>query len=241
MVKLPDQKILLLDIETKPTKVFVWRAYGEQFISPEQVIEDGGVICVGAKWLGEKTTWLFSDWEHGHIGMLEAIHEMMSYADAVITYNGDKFDLPILRGEFITNGLEDVPQCSSIDCVKAVRKFGFFMNKLAYIGPKLKVGEKIKTEGFELWVKVMAGEAAAQDKMAKYCKQDVVLLEKLYLFIRPYIRNHPHLGTIGGNECPVCGGKHAQSRGTYRTRMYKVQRLQCQSCYHWFGGSRKKI
>jgi hypothetical protein len=70
MVKLPDQKVLVLDIEWKPTKAYVWRAFKE-FITDEKIIEQGGLLCVGAKWVGEKEVHLFSEWEHGHKGMIE--------------------------------------------------------------------------------------------------------------------------------------------------------------------------
>lgn len=236
-----DQKLLLLDIETKPTSAYVWRAYGEQNIGVDQIIEPGSVICVGAKWAGEKETFLFSDWEHGHVDMLLAVHEMMSFADAIITYNGDRFDLPILQGEFLLNGLGPTPPCTSIDCIKAVRKFGLFMNKLAYIGPLLVGASKVATGGFSLWTAVMAGEPWAQAKMAKYCKQDVILLEKLYIKIRPFILNHPHLGKVGAHQCGACGSVRVQSRGSRRTKAFKIQRLQCVECGSWQDGTRKKI
>lgn len=238
---IPDQKILILDIETRPATVYTWRAYGEQNIGVEQILDSGGVICVGAKWLGEKKTELFSDWEHGHLEMLIEVHAMMSFADAVVTYNGDSFDLKKLQGEFLLNGLGPTPPCTSIDCLKAVRKFGFFMNKLAFIGPFLKVGEKIKTEGFTLWTSVMNGDEAAEKRMAKYCIQDVVLLEKLYLKIRSFILNHPHMGSVGGKQCGACGSIDVQSRGSRRTRAYKIQRLQCNTCGSWSDGLRKKV
>lgn len=240
MAKIPDQKVLVLDIETRPAQAYVWRAYDEN-VGVDQIIDGGGTICVGAKWLGEKETFLFSDWEHGHDGMLLLIHEMMSYADAIVTYNGDKFDLPKLQGEFLLNGLGPTPPATSIDVVKHVRKLGYFMNRLAYIGPLLGVGAKMEHEGFPLWTKVMAGDEKAQKRMAKYCVQDVVLLEKLYLRVRPFIRNHPHLGKVGAHECGACGGTHVQSRGTRRTRAFKIQRLQCQDCGSWQDGTRKKI
>lgn len=238
---IPDQKVLILDIETKPAAAYVWRAYGEQNIGVEQIIDSGGTICVGAKWLGEKECFLYSDWEHGHEQMLYEIHEMMSYADAIITYNGTRFDLPRLQGEFVLNGFGPTPPCTHIDCLKAVRKFGFFMNKLAYIGPLLVSSGKVKHEGFSLWTKVMAGDEKAQKKMAKYCIQDVRLLEKLYLKIRPFIKDHPHLGKVGANMCGACGSTHVQSRGTRRTRAYKIVRLHCQSCGSWQDGTRKKV
>lgn len=238
--KIPDQKILVLDIEWRPTLAYVWEAY-DATVHPEMIVEHGGLLCVGAKWLGEKETHLFSEWEHGHEGMLHGIHEMMSYADAIVGFNSQKFDVPKLEGEFLLYNILPPPPCTQIDCLKAVRKFGYFMNKLAFIGPFLGVGKKMEHEGFNLWKKVMAGDPDAQKRMAKYCVQDVNMTEKLYLRIRPSVRNHPHMGKTGHEQCPACGGTHAHSKGTRRTRVYKIQRLQCQSCGHWYDGKRQKI
>lgn len=240
LIKIPEQKILVLDIEWRPTLAYVWRAWDEN-ISPEQIVEHGGLLCVGAKWLGEKVTYCFSEWEDGHVGMLEKIHNMMSYADCIIGFNSDKFDIPKLHGEFMLYGMTPPPPCTSIDLIKAIKKFGFFRNSLAFIGPFLGVGEKLEHEGFGLWKKVMKGDKDACKRMSKYCIQDVDMTEKLYIRIRPAIRNHPHLGRTGSEQCPSCGGTHHQSRGTRRTRTYKIQRLNCQDCGHWFDGKRQKI
>lgn len=236
-----DNKILILDIETRPAQAYIWRAYGEQNVGVEQIIDAGSIICVGYKWLGQKETRLVSEWEHGQQAMLREIWEAMDEADAVITYNGDKFDLPKLQGEFLLAGLGPTPPVTSIDVVKAVRKFGYFVNRLAFIGPFLGVGAKVKHEGFDLWVKVMEGNEPAQRRMARYCKQDVKLLEKLYLKVRPFIRNHPHMGKVAGHECGACGSTHVQSRGYRRTRSFRIQRLQCQACGSWQDGKREKV
>lgn len=240
MVKLPEQKVLVLDVEWKPTLAYVWRPYDET-ITPEKIKEHGGLLCVGVKWLGDKQTLLFSEWEHGHEGMLAGVWEMMSVADAIVTYNGDKFDIPKLRGEFLQHGFPPPPPLTSIDVLKAVKKLGLFMNRLAFVGPFFELGGKLEHEGMALWTKVMDGDEKARKRMEKYCIQDVVLLEKLYLKMRPYIANHPHLGQQGRSECPACGGLHVQSRGTRRTRAYKIQRLQCQDCGSWHDGARSKV
>jgi hypothetical protein len=238
--QLPDQKVLLLDIEWRPVLAYVWRAWDEN-IAPAQIKEDGGLLCVGAKWLGDKTVYLFSEWEHGHVEMLKSIHEMMSMCDAIVTYNGDKYDLPKLDGEFVKHGLPPRPPCTSIDCLKPVQKLGYFRSSLGYVAPFLGLGDKLEHEGFGLWKKVMDGDVSAQKRMAKYCQQDVNLLERLYLKIRSYIKTHPHMGRTGAEQCPSCGSTHAQSRGTRRTRAFKIQRLCCNSCGHWFDGKRSKI
>ena len=233
------QKILVLDIETRPAKAYVWRAFKEN-IGTDQIIDGGGVICVGAKWLGDRHCELFSDWEHGHYTMLSEIHKMMSEAEAIVTYNGDRFDIPHLLGEFVLHGFPPPPPVASIDVVKQIKKFRFFVNRLAYIGPLLRVGEKVKHEGFELWSKVMDGDPAAQKKMGVYCIQDVRLLEKLYLKVRPFMQNHPFLGE-GSGVCPNCGSSHVQHRGWRRTRCFRIQRIQCQDCGSWSSGTRKKV
>lgn len=237
MTKMP--KLLVLDIETRPATAYVWRTFKEN-IGYEQVLEPGGMICFAAKWIGDPEVHFYSEWTHGRAEMVRAAHALLSEADAVITYNGDKFDLPKLHGEFLLDGLAPPPPLTSIDVVKHIRKLGFLMNRLAFVGPLLRVGEKVKHEGFELWAKVIAGDEKARGRMQKYNIQDVVLLEKLYQKIRPYIKNHPHLGDEK-HECGACGSNRLQSRGYYRTKMFRVQRLQCTKCGSWSTGKREKV
>ena len=232
-------KILVLDIETKPSLVYSFQAYDVN-ISPEQVVTPGGLICWAAKWLDEKEVFFYSEWTHSKTEMLGAIHKLLDEADAVVTYNGDKFDLPILQGEFVTNGFKPHAPITSIDAVKTVRKFRFFMSKLAFVGPLLKAGAKMKHEGFDLWKSVMDGDPKAQAKMEKYNVQDVHVLEKLYIRIRPFIHNHPHLGETK-TECGACGSSHVQLRGWRRTKAYKIRRTQCQDCGSWSDGTKVKI
>src|SRR3546814_13105812 len=86
--------------------------------------------------------------------------------------------------EFVLEGLMTPPPPTSIDLMKAVKKLGFVMNRLAFIGPLLKVGQKVKHEGFPLWVSVLEGDTKAQNRMKKYCIQDTKLLVTLYKKIK---------------------------------------------------------
>lgn len=228
-----------MDIETKPSIAYVWRAWDEN-ISPDQVIDRGGLLCFAAKWLGSKETFFYCEWGHGRSAMLKAIHSLLNEADAVVTYNGDKFDLPKLMGEFVLEGLDPPAPVTSIDVIKTIKKFGLLMNRLAYVGPLLGVGGKLSHEGFSLWSKVLAGDEKAQLKMQKYNIKDIVILEKLYQRIKPYIKNHPHLGATK-HECGACGSNKTQSRGYRRTKYFRIQRIQCQDCGSWSEGTRTKI
>lgn len=233
-------KILVLDIETSPTKAWVWKGWKEN-VHPDQIIEPGQTICIGAKWVGCKEKFLFSNWEHGHKKMLKLIHQMISESDAVVTFNGEDFDLATLNGEFIKYGFPPTPPITSIDLIKTVRKLRFFSNRLMFLGPHLGVGGKVKHEGFELWTKVLAGDEAAIKRMSRYCLKDVVLTERLYKKLRPYITNHPYLSTTPRTSCGACQSKQLQSRGYRRTKSFIIQRIHCQGCGAWQDGTREKV
>lgn len=232
-------KILHLDIEWAPALAYVWRMFDEN-ISPDQLVDAGGLLCFCAHWHGSKEFMFFSEWVDGPHKMAKAALALLNEADAVVTYNGDKYDLPKLRGSIILSGLTPPPPPTSIDLIKAVKKFGFVMNRLAYIGPLLDVGSKMKHEGFRLWRLVLEGDEKARKRMQKYCIQDVKVLVKLYNRILPFIDNHPHLGDDKG-ACGNCGSDHIQNRGWRRTKFFKVRRTQCQSCGAWAEGTRVKI
>lgn len=234
-----DDKLLYLDIEWEPATAYVWRMWKEN-ISPAQLIDAGGMLCFCAHWEGEREYKFFSKWADGREGMAKAALDLLTEADAVVTYNGDKYDLPKIRGEILLAGLSPPPSVSSIDCIRTVKGLGFVMNRLAYIGPLLGVGSKVSHEGFDLWKKVMAGDAVAQKKMTRYCIQDVKMLVQLYKKIKPFIKRHPHLGE-SAHECGACGSNNVQKRGTRRTKFFKIQRIQCQSCGSWSEGKREKI
>lgn len=233
-------KILIIDIEWRPTKALVWDAWKVN-VYPDQILEHGGLLCVGYKWKGKGGAKILSDWEHGHAEMVRQTHALLCEADAVVTYNGDKFDLPKLHGEFLLEGLAPPPPLTSIDLIKTIKKLGFFMNRLGFIGPFLGLGGKMEHEGINLWKKVDNGDEKAQKRMARYCRQDVILTDKLYDKVLPYIRNHPHLAFQPPESCGACGSEEVQKRGWRRTKFFKIRNIQCNTCGSWSSGSREKI
>ena len=233
------KKILHIDIEWKPATAYVWKMWDEN-ISPDQLIDEGGLLCFCAHWHGSKQFLFYSEWNDGQLGMAQAALDLLNEADAVVTYNGDKYDLPKLRGSIILAGLNPPAPPSSIDLIKTVKKLGFVMNRLAYIAPLLQVGNKMKHEGFRLWRSVLEGDVRAMARMRKYCIQDVKVLVKLYNRVLPFIHNHPHLGDEKG-ACGACGSNHVQSRGWRRTKYFRIQRIQCQDCGGWQEGRQEKV
>jgi len=70
--------------------------------------------------------------------------------------------------------------------------------------------------------------------MVRYCQNDVRLLERIYLKLRPYMLTHPNSGVyIDGRVCPKCGSKNTQFRGFAYTNTSKYRRLRCNDCGGW--------
>lgn len=231
-------RIVVVDVEWQPALAYVWKMWDES-ITPSQLIHPGGLLCFCAHWLDTKETIFMSMWSHGPLLMAQKLRDILDEADAVIGYNSDKYDLPKIRGHLLLNGLKPFAPPTSIDLIKTVKSFGFVMNRLAYIAPLLKVGSKMKNEGFDLWRSVVEGDVKAQNRMERYCVQDVKVTTSLYYKIRPFIKEHPNLG--GNGLCAVCASPHLQSRGFRRTKYFKTQRLQCTNCGQWQMGKREKI
>jgi hypothetical protein len=230
-------KILLLDIETAPGTAYIWSLFDEN-IPLERLITPSRILCWAAKWHGGE--WHQADERDNRLAMLKSLHALLSEADAVVTYNGDRFDLPKINGEFMVAGLPPVPPTPSIDLYSTVKRLGYQSGKLLFVAQHLGIGQKVATGGFKLWADVMAGDEKAWAKMLRYNKQDVALLEKLYTKIRPYIKSHPALHAGGGTCCPVCGGTKVQRRGVRRTKAFTIERLHCQGCGSWCDGRRSK-
>jgi hypothetical protein len=221
----------------------------DENISLEQLVQPSEIISVGAKWYGKPKFYYYDvEYEEGvelnggldRMGMLEMTHGLWQEAEAIVTFNGDKFDLTKLRGEFLRMGFSPPPPVASIDVRKTTSKMGYTSGKLAHVGPLLGCGSKIETGGFKLWTKYLDGDPIARSAMKRYNKQDVFLLEEVYTKVRPYITSHPYIGDKA-RRCPVCESEDVQQRGFRRTRSYKVARLHCQNCGAWSSGERIKL
>ena len=202
----------------------------------------GYVMCWAAKWLGSQE--ILFDGLHlsSKKKMLRGIYKLLSEADAVVHYNGSRFDIPTLNKEFILRGWTPPAPYQQIDLLKTARKqFRFPSNKLDYIAKSLGLGGKTKHAGHELWVKCMAGDKDAWATMEEYNKNDVVLLENVYEKLLPWITGHPSHGLYSGDDrCPNCGGKHLVRRGYSYTILSKYQRYKCKTCGAW-SRSRKSL
>lgn len=236
-------RILLLDIETAPKKALVWKMWKED-ISLAQLQADGYMLCWSAKWLGDEHVLYDAIWRHPLYKtdpeddsiITESIHALLEKADIVIAHNGDGFDIPIINTRCVIHGLTPPSPYKTVDTLKiARRQFKFTSNRLDGLGRFLKVGRKIETSGYKLWVQVLEGNKKAQETMIEYNIQDVLLLEEVYDKLRAWDTRHPNLGMyVTGNKptCAVCGSDHVNSKGTYTTNYRLYPRYKCMDCGH---------
>jgi len=230
-------KVLIFDIETSPTISYTWRRFKEN-ISLDQVIQDPIMLTWSAKWLynaeimSDKITVneikRFDDYR-----IVKSLWDLIDEADIVVAHYGDAFDLPMLNSRAIVNGLPPYSTTTSIDTKKVSSKqFRFPSNKLDALGEYFGVGKKIKTD-FMLWRRCLEGEQAAINEMSIYNDQDVVVLEEVYLKLRPYIKAHPNVGIYLESDNPVCsncGSSDIQitNKDYYTpTGRYNVYRCKC--------------
>lgn len=235
-----DLKVLFWDIETAPMLAYIWSPW-DQTVNMERLIHPTWLLCWSAKWAHEKKP-LFdmvtSDEaiEQDDTRIIMSLAEIIREADVIVAHNGDKFDLRILNTRLLQLGLEPIGPKQTIDTLKLAKEnFRFTYNRLDYLGEFLGVGRKIKTD-FNLWKQCYYGDATAIDKMVKYNVQDVILLEKIFNRMKPYVKRLPRLVEPDGSHercCPHCGSTKLQARGVSRTQACTYQRYQCKKCQRY--------
>lgn len=229
-------KTLFLDIETAPHKVYAWGLF-KQNIALNQIQEAGYTMCWAAKWKGKDDIMFRSIQTHTEWDMAHGIWEMINEADAVVHYNGTKFDMPTLNREFLNLNFPRPAPYKQIDLLRTVRRqFRLASNKLDYVAQYLGLGGKVEHKGMELWRDCMEGKQEAWDIMETYNKHDVRLLEQVYDRVLPWIDGHPNLGLYHGDDiphCVRCNSTHMTKRGFSYTQTMRYQRYQCSDCGTW--------
>jgi uncharacterized protein YprB with RNaseH-like and TPR domain len=234
------RKRLFFDIETSPNIGLFFAAGYKKNIGYESIIKERAIICICYKWEDSKEVYSLQ-WDNNQCdkAMLKEFVKVADTSDEIIGHNGDKFDLAWIRTRCLYHGIDMFPTYTTIDTLKISRsKFMFNSNKLDYISKFLHIGKKIKTD-FSLWKKILLdSDPVAMAKMVKYCKNDVVILEKVFTKLNRHIMSKTHYGVIFGTDkttCPECGSDDYMKHGTRTTTTgLQRQRLQCKTCHHFY-------
>jgi DNA polymerase elongation subunit (family B) len=247
-VRKPKTKILLFDIETAPNRGFVWGKWQQNVI---EYVSEWYMLSWSAKWKdGRHITKCLADYDNynptseNDKDLVSDLWKLIDQADIIIAHNGDKFDIKRANTRFIEHGLKPPEPYRTVDTCKVARKhFNFNSNKLDDLGRRLEVGRKVKHWGFELWTRCMEGELKAWALMKKYNKADVLLLERVYEKMLPWIDNHPNVSVLDNepDRCRNCGDTHLQRHGWHATPTGKQRRIVCMNCGTWMRGPHQKV
>lgn len=241
-------KILLMDIENAPNTAYIWSLY-QEVLSESMLDSAWYILCWSAKWLGEDKIMSSAlidfpkDYKKNPENdklVLQKLWKLLDAADIIVAHNGKQFDVRKVNARFVMNNMNPPSPYKIVDTLLAARQYFFFTsNKLDDLGKYLKVGEKQDTGGFKLWKQCMMGNKEAWKKMVSYCKNDILLLEKVYLKLLPFIANHPNVNVYTDEadcKCPKCGSEKTKKEGFAYTDICKYQRYSCSACGGWFRG-----
>lgn len=229
-------KTLVWDLETAPNVGHMWGLW-QQNIGLPQLLESGYVLCFAAKWVGEEKVHF-----HKGPGLVAAAHKLLTAADAIVTFNGVSFDQKWIQSEFVRAGLTPPPAAKQIDLCRVVKQqFRFPSNKLEYVASELLGEGKAATGGHHTWIGCMNGDPKAWARMREYNVADVLLTERLYHRLLPWIKNLPIPALYGDAQpgtvtCPQCGSNNVRKRGVAYTRLASYQRFLCSDCGRYSRG-----
>ena len=237
-------RVLFFDVETVPSLGYYFQLYKEGNIISTK--EDWYIMCFSYKWLGENKVhsealidYGFNPKKPDDWPVIEKLWLLFNQADVICAHNGDAFDIKKANTRFAVHGLKPPSPYRQMDTKKIAKKyFGFDSNKLDDLARQLKLDRKLDTGGMDLWFKCMAGDKRAWARMVKYNKQDVVVLEQVYLRLRGWHKTHPNLSffTRNGSECTVCHSRDIKKDGLEYYRNSIAQRYQCNDCgKHYVG------
>ena len=237
-------RVLIYEIETTPNEGYTWGKWDQNVI---RFKKDWHLLSVAWKWLGERRTYVMGldDYE-GYVpgdrddsALAWLIHDLFDEADVAITHNGNSFDQPKARTRMAVHHLPPHRPFKEVDTLKVARKvFAFTSNPLEDLCRQLGLDHKGKMD-FDCWVGCMEGDPKQWARMKKYNKQDVVILEALYLALLPWMTTHPNMALIGDmpDACPKCGqvGQMIR-RGRRINQVTTREQYQCTACGGYCAG-----
>lgn len=202
-------KILIFDLETAPLKAYIWQRWNQNITTDAQLMSEYFILTWSAKWLFDKN--VVSDKltpeeakNEDDKRIITSLWKIIDEADIIIAHNGEKFDVPKMNSRFLIHGLNPPSSFNQVDTLKVARKqFGFSSNKLDSLAKMFGFEGKLST-GFGLWRSCVEGDKDALNEMSLYNDQDVILLEEVYLKLRPWIKGHPNVGLYMEIDEPLC-------------------------------------
>lgn len=236
-------KVVLWDIETTHNLVAKFNL-SEEYVNHENIVQERYIVCASWKELDRpkvESVSVLDDkkrFKKDHTddkAVVKALHEVLMEADVIVAHNGDQYDIKFTEGRMLFHGLPPLPPIMKIDTLQTARsRFLLNSNRLDYLARYMGIGHKKPTKG-GLWLEVIKGSKDAVREMVEYNKHDVVLLEKVFKRLTPYMSNLVNLNLYGQVEgCPRCGSLETPLKTIHRSTTNLYTRYQCPSCFGWY-------
>lgn len=226
------RKRLYFDIETAPNIGFFWQSGYKLNIGYENIIKERAIICICYKWDGQSKVYSLTwDSKQSDKKMLKSFIKVANQSSEMIGHNGDSFDIKWIRTRCLYHDIDMMPNYVTIDTLKEARKgFRFNSNRLDYISKFTGSKGKLKTS-FDLWKDICLKNCKTSlNYMVKYCKADVVELERVFGKLNKYIKPKTTIAEYKC-ECPECGERKIRLvRRNTSASGNRVIQIQCLSC-----------
>lgn len=245
-------RILILDVErVKPEyRIRSWdRKIQNRWLNYDELTIDARVSLACWSWYDEDEIHSAAEWDKGGRNQfLKRMHRVMEQADIIVTHNGANADEPWLLADFTVprkgapgasqfKRLPELPPTQRVDTLKVMRS-------PRYKGIEFKgldavcqiVGLPGKTDRYDYlrMDAAVAGDRDAQEELTAYCKGDVAAERFVYDWLRPGIKNHPHLFVDGKVALLVCNrcaeAETLPSAKRYMANVLSYEMLRCAGC-----------
>lgn len=202
----------------------------------------GMILCVGFKEVGKGRPTVLSIQDYdiedpikAEKALLKDISKVLLDCDAWLTHFGTWYDVPFVNSRLLYHKLPTLPaNHPQIDTWKVSRnRLKLRNNRLITISEFFGTKDEKNPLKGEQWIRALAGHGPSMGYIIDHCRRDVLVLEEVYLLLRPLMLDHPFTGLGRNGKCAVCGEGKRQKRGFHRTRTRIFQRYQCQACGSW--------
>ena len=232
-------KVLLLDIETKPIRAFVWDIWNIN-VALNQIEEDWSILSYSAKWLGDSKVFYEDirkekDYTNDK-KLMQGLHDLLDEADIIITQNGKSFDEKRIRSRFLKHEIDQPSSFKHIDTKRLAKKnvhmTSYSLDYMAkYLNTKHKKLSHAKFPGQALWTECLKGNKEAWNEMKTYNINDVLVLEDVYNKLAPL--DDSINWNVYHDDCEIrcsCGSTNFRNKGYSYTKTGMFRRWKCNDC-----------
>jgi len=237
--KASTKRYLFVDVESSPDVAVTFRRFKAN-LSQDNILEDGGMLLsISWRWMGDTEAQGLAltpqeALDRNDKRLCAVLYALIESADAVIGHNISNFDIPMIKTRMIINGFSPMKKVKEIDTLRIARQMRFPSNRLGSLGVILGEGDKLSHSGISTWIGCLAGNQKSLDEMLAYNLEDVDLLYRVYMRLRPHDIRPVNAGLFNSKEhsvCPCCGSKdvHETDNVVY-TQLSAFKEVECHTC-----------